>query len=93
MLVTQWGVWGVPETPSIVEGGVPENFENFSQLFLFIFKHGLNHPKMKRNFFPKVGMDRWMAQAICNRNSLRLGWKRGLERERKISKGVLKHPW
>ena len=36
------------------EGG-PENFENFSHFFLFIFKHGLNHPEMKRNFFSKVG--------------------------------------
>ncbi len=42
-------VWKFP-----IEGGVPENFENFSQLFLFIFKHGLNHPKMKRIFFSKV---------------------------------------
>ena len=32
------------------EGG-PENFENFSHFFLFIFRHGLNHPKMQRNFF------------------------------------------
>ena len=32
-----------------------KNFENFSHFFLFIFKHGLNHPKMKRNFFSKVG--------------------------------------
>ena len=36
-------------------GGGPENFENFSHFFLFIFKHGLNHPEMKRNFFSKVG--------------------------------------
>ena len=36
------------------EGG-PENFKNFSHFFLFIFKHGLNHPEMKRNFFSKVG--------------------------------------
>ena len=27
------------------------NFENFSHFFLFIFKHGLNHPEMKRYFF------------------------------------------
>ena len=35
-------------------GGGPENFENFSHFILFIFKHGLNHPEMKRNFFQKL---------------------------------------
>ena len=28
----------------------PSDFGSFSQIFLFIFKHGLNHPAMQRNF-------------------------------------------
>ena len=32
-------------------GGVPPDFGSVSILFLFIFKHGLNHPEMQRNFF------------------------------------------
>ena len=31
-------------------GGVPSDFGSVSQLFLFVFKHGLNHPEMQRNF-------------------------------------------
>ena len=30
------------------EGGGPSDFGSFSHFFLFIFKHGLNHPEMQR---------------------------------------------
>ena len=32
------------------EGGGPSDFGSFSHFFLFIFKHGLNHPEMQKNF-------------------------------------------
>ena len=38
----------------ILRGG-PSNFGSFSLIFLFVFKHGLNHPEMQRNFFPPFG--------------------------------------
>ena len=31
-------------------GGGPSNYGSVSHFFLFIFKHGLNHPEMQRNF-------------------------------------------
>ena len=57
------------EKKMVTNGWVPQYLKkmgNFPQggewkfwklfpLFLFIFKHGLNHPEMKRNFFSKVG--------------------------------------
>ena len=36
-------------------GGVPPDFGSVSILFFFIFKHGLNHPEMQRNFFLPLG--------------------------------------
>ena len=36
-------------------GGVPTDFGSVSILFFFIFKHGLNHPEMQRNFFLPLG--------------------------------------
>ena len=36
-------------------GGVSTDFGSVSILFFFIFKHGLNHPEMQRNFFLPLG--------------------------------------
>ena len=38
-----------------IRGGVPPDFGSVSILFYFIFKHGLNHPEMQRNFFLPLG--------------------------------------
>ena len=38
-----------------IRGGVPTDFGSVSILFFFIFKHGLNHPEMQRNFFLPLG--------------------------------------
>ena len=46
---------GISICGSKLQGGVPPHFGSVSILFFFIFKHGLNHPEMQRNFFLPLG--------------------------------------
>ena len=39
------------QSPRVNGLSLSKTFPNF---FSFIFKHGLNHPKIKRNFFSKI---------------------------------------